>query len=215
MQADLIERSGKAMLSTFIRLWKKENIEEEIKTANISLIVPISFTTLRSKLVNGTRVNMEKAIQYQIEWFPNAVVAFSSCSYLFDGSEIVENSFRAEMCQKAGIEPIIAKSMINTVDEAMSIRDALNIRRIYPKCILLVTGELHSRSVYYIWRKLFPDAYILITCIPHKLEIQPDHLVLSQRKTWTWIRDNIARQIALRILPLSWIRKIRHKPVMT
>ncbi len=203
------------MLSTFVRFWKTEDGEYGGGSPvmdKVDVIVPISYTTLRDRLTDGTKANIERAIEYRINWHPNASIAFSSCSYPFKGAEQVEDKLRAGMCRKEGIEPIIAEPMVNTVDEAMNIRDALNTQGIHPKCILIVTGELHSRSARYIWKKIFPEAQILITCIPHELEIQPDHIVLDQRVMWKWVLSNIKREIALRIIPLSWLRKIKHKP---
>jgi len=199
------------MLSTFVKYWKTENTKEEIRSADVELIVPISFTTLRNKLTFGTLVNVTTAVMYKVRFFPDARIAFSSCSYPFNGAEHVEDELRTDICQNAGIKPIIAEPMVNTVDEAMNIREALNSKGINPKCILIVTGELHSPSARYIWKKLFPDAKILISCIPHHMEIQPNHLVLDQRTMLKWVVSNIKREIALRLLPLSFVRKIQHK----
>lgn len=202
----------KKLFDLFVSIWKTENTGDEIRAANVDLIVPISYTTLRSELTDATIANVKRAIKYCLEDFPNsACVAFSSCSYLFQDAARVEDGFRNGLCHDAGIEPIVAKSMINTVDEAMNIRDALDARGIRPKCLLIVTGELHSPSARYIWEKLFPEARVLIACIPCELEIQPNHLVLDQRKMWKWVLSNIKREVALRILPFPIIRKIQHK----
>lgn len=199
------------MLSTFVRIWKTENTLEQIGSAPIDLIVPLSFTSLPGTLTIGTGMSLERALGYHINYFPSASVAFSSCSYVFPGAEKVEDALRTETCRQAGIEPIVAKSMVSTVDEAVNIQEALDARGIHPKCILIVTGELHSRSARYIWQKLFPGSQILITCISYQLEIQPNHPVLDQRQMWRWVLSNIKREIALRCLPLGWIRKMQHK----
>jgi hypothetical protein len=199
------------MLSTLVDYWKTEDAMDDIRAAEVGLIVPTSYTTLRTELTEATRCNLRRAIEFQIQYFPSARIAFSSCSYPFHGAEDVENELRTEICRSAGIEPIIAEPMVNSVDEALSISDELCIRETTPRCILLVTGELHSPSVRYIWSKLFPYSRILIACIPYQFEVQPDHLVLDQRKMWKWVLSNIKREIALRVLPLNWVRKIQHK----
>lgn len=199
------------MLSTFVRYWKKES-GEEMEDTRADLIVPISYTTLQNRLTDATCANVELVLKLRKSWYPDARIAFSSCSYPFPGAELVEDRLRTEMCRKAGVEPIVAAPMVNTVDEAMNIREAMMKHKgLYPQSILIVTGELHSPSAKYIWQELFPKARILIRCISYKLEIQPDHLVLDQRTMGKWILSNIKREVALRVLPLSVIRKIQHK----
>lgn len=202
-----------SLLSTFVRYWKSENKSQDILRSDVDLIVPISYTTLRDGLTEATKRNMEIAISEKIERSSSSIrLAFSSCSYPFKGAEIVEDKLRSEMCRQVVIYPILARPMVNTVDEAFNVRDALNERGLKPKCILIITGELHSRSARYVWKKLFPEARILIRCIPYSLEIQPDHIVLDQRQMGKWVLSNVKREIALRLLPLSFVRKFQHKP---
>ncbi len=194
----------------FVKFWKVETFDKsQISEDAIGMIVPISFTTLRDRLVNGTEANDKSAIALH-KSFPNAKFAFSCCSYIFPGADKVEERLRLQQFETAGIRPIVADSILNTVDEALQIKEKLDSLNIHPKGIIVITGELHSRSTAYIWKKVFPETKIWIHCTPYTLEVQPDHLVKSQRKMWTWVRDNIVRQIALHLLPLNFVRKIKH-----
>lgn len=206
-------------LPLFVRWWKSEDDPETIdgmrkvlSPYGVEAIVPISFVTGKESLTYATLGNMRGAVKFS-KMFPDARVAWSSCSYPFPGAEEVENAYRVKMLknERPRMEPIIAGPMINSVDEAMKIKEKLAERGISPKCILLVTGELHSRSARYIWKKVFPGTRILVSCIPYTLEIQPDHPVKDQRVMWKWVLSNILRQAALRVLPLDMVRKIQHK----
>ena len=199
------------MLSTLVKHWKTEDPFSEIRKANVDLIVPVSYTTLRDRLAIATEMNLKMALRYHVTVFRRKPkFAFSSCSYPFSGAEMVEDRLKTGFCNRMDVVPIQAKPMMNTVDEAMRIKETLEKRNFNPHCILLVTGVLHSPSARYIWEKLFPDARILISCTPREYEVQPDHMVFNQRKMWKWVLSNIKREIALRILPLSFVRTIRH-----
>lgn len=195
----------------FVQLWQVETYEPLPRRNEVDLIVSISYTTLPKRLTDATKANLELALKY-VKVYPQARLAFSSCSYTFPGADKVEHILQMRMCAEAKVKPIVAKPMVNTVDEAMNIRAILNEKGIHPKCILIVTGELHSRSARYVWEKVFPGARIFIRCTPCDFEVQPDHPVLDQRVIWKWVRSNVLRQVALRCLPLSYVRKIKHKP---
>lgn len=194
----------------FLRWWKVRSTTEEIIDSNVDLIIPISFSTLRNSLVFGTEANVKLACKWTKK-FPSAKIIFSSCSYTFPGAELVEDELRLKIFLKNGKRPLIADSMVNSVDEAMRIADTLLLKRVFPECILIIDGEIHSRSSAYIYGRLFPHSKILIDCTPYSLEYQPDHNVKSQRTLWRWLFSNIARQFALRILPLSLVRKIQRR----
>jgi hypothetical protein len=198
------------LLQFFLRFWKVQSDYGRIEISHPDLIVPISFATLRDRLCNGTKANADLALQWAKK-FSSSQVCFSSCSYPFPGAEQVEDRLRGKIFKDGCVEPIVASSMINTVDEAIRIKDALDERSIYPKVILIIDGEIHSRSAYYVYRKVFPNALVLVYCTPYNLEYQPDQIVESQRTLGSWLFSNIARQIALHVLPLSMIRKIKRK----
>ncbi len=197
-------------LRNFVNWWKIEHDQQTILDAGIDLIVPISYTMLRLRPTAATQANLAQAIDFK-RHFPQARVAFSSCSYPFPGADRIEDNFRMAELRMRNIEPIIASPMINSIGEARNIRKKLIKQSIMPKAILLTTGELHSRSAFYIWKKIFPEARIYISCISHRLEVQPDALVLNQQTMPRWVMANVSRQIALQTLPLHLVAKIHHK----
>jgi len=200
------------MLSLFIRFWKAEDSLHSIKSEDIELIVPICYGTKPDELICATRVNLEKAIKLQ-GIFPKALIALSSCSYLFKGSELIEEKFKRNILREAQARFIFAEPLINSMDEAEMVQAVLQRSGICPQGIIIVTGELHSRSARLIYKRVFKGSEIFITCNSYKLEIQEDHLVKSQRAMWRWVISNILRELALRLLPWEVIRKMKHKTV--
>lgn len=97
------------------------------------------------------------------------------------------------------------------------IKEETILRRIDPKVILIVTGEMHSRSAWRVYHKIFPDTKILITCIPYRLEFEKNHPIKAQTTLWNWFLANIGRQAILRIPFLGFriVRSAQHKTVIT
>ena len=96
----------------------------------------------------------------------------------------------------------------NSVEEAKNISKA--VKKVEPKCILIVTGELHSRSVRFIWQKVFPNTKILISCINFENEVERDSILPIQRTAARWAFANVARQVLLRILGLERMKNLHH-----
>jgi hypothetical protein len=199
------------MLPFYLSFLKVEDLRWEIMASNIDLIAPLSYATCRACLAHATLYNALGAVEWASS-FPDAKVALSPCSYPFEGAAEVEIAFRKKIFLRHGIEPIIAEPMVNSIDEAEKIRDKLQSLAIKPKNILLLTGEMHSRAARIIWCKTFPDAYVFVRCeTPCELEVQDDHPTPDQQRMGTWMRQSVKRYVAVRTLPLSLLRKIRHR----
>jgi hypothetical protein len=181
----------------------------DIKIGGDDVVVPISYTTRVEELTNCTKENLKVAVSFSRLYLIK--LAFSSCSYVFPGSEIVENTYKKQFCLDNGINPIIARPMVNTVDEAFQIKDELDRRGIKPKNIILVTGELHSWSAHYVWKRVFPESRIFVKCNSCYKEVQEDHPVLASRTLARWTISNLLREAALMFLPLKYVRTVKHK----
>ena len=194
----------------FVELW---SIGRSIgKNESVDVIVPISYTTGRDSLVNATLCNLSVALSQQ-KRFSKAILAFSNCAYPFENAAKIESGLKHVIIRIHGQGEVIeALPMNNSVEEAENIKLRLQEINLFPSSILIVTGEMHSRSALYIWRKTFPNSKIHIVTIPLICEVQSDHPVLAQRSAWKWIISNILRQVALRVLPLDIVRKIQHQP---
>lgn len=168
----------------------------------VDLIVPISYSILPHGLTQATRINLDAAIDLR-EQFPNAFVALSNCAYTFPGAAEKEKNLRDEILRKRGIYTryVWAEDMNNSVQEAKRIKEAMEMLVPMfapdPRCIVIVTCQMHSRSAKYIWRHVFPRAEILCYTNNWIHEAEPDQPVKIQRSHWLWFFGNIARQMAL------------------
>jgi uncharacterized SAM-binding protein YcdF (DUF218 family) len=162
------------LLQLFAFLWRSiddihyssDNAEVLEKLKGVDVIVPLSYTTGRRQLMDATELNLLEALQYK-KICPDAQIAFSSCSYPFEGAAYIEHRLKVKILIESRVDFISGEDMINSVDEAEKIKEALLKEGVSPRRILLVTGELHTRSARYIWSKLFPEAEILVAYIPY------------------------------------------------
>lgn len=193
------------LLDLIVQLWGDENPTRDV--ANIDLIVPISYGTKKDGLVNATRKTLEEAISYK-KLFSKAVLVFGNCAYTFAGAEIREKELKESILRENAIEEYISASGINnTVEEAELIKKTLPFS---PSRILLVTGEMHARSARFVWRRVFPNAKIIVRCIKHTYEYQKDQPIKVVRSGYKWFFANLARHLLLTFFGLR-IRHLKHR----
>jgi hypothetical protein len=142
--------------------------------------------------------------------FRGAPLAFGNCSYIFPGSEGVESELKREVFPELSSMNVLEVTIQNSVDEAENICQITKEKGIKPRCILLVTGELHSRSARFIWQKVFPGATVLVNCIGYHDEVESDSPVPVLRSVPRWIFANIVRHLALLTVGLR-IRNLHHR----
>ena len=191
-------------------MWKIEDNASLVENRLFDLIVPISYSTRRDKLVTATEEIVRRAAELA-QGHPEAVVVLSTCGYTFRGAEEIEWTYKQNLFEQYGITARRAGSMNNSVQEADAVAKYVALHRLHSKRILIVTGEMHSRSARWIWRQVMPDSKISTVCISSRYEWQPDHPVLVQRGPWRWFAANIARQILLRILGLDRTGRLHHR----
>lgn len=205
------------LLNFLVWLLKSENSRKEIFEKQIDVIVPISYTTLPDQLTSATKTNLIEVISYKCGRSPVSHIIFSNCSYTFPGSARVEFELKkktlqeeCDLCRFA-----CAGDMISSITEAERIKEKIEELKIIPKCILVVTGQMHSRSARIIWGKVFPDTCILITCIHHSHEYQENHPVKMQRGGWIWFFANQARlvQVVAWMCGFKWVTGWHHDTV--
>jgi hypothetical protein len=137
-------------------------------------------------------------------------VFVSNCTYLYPGAEYDEWLLRQSIFAQKGVTVQRAMDMQNSVQEVDAIRQHVQSLGLTPKHILVVTGQMHSRFVRWIYTKRFPGALVSIRCIPYWFEYQPDHPVLMQRGGWRWLLANIERHIAYFFLG-DRIARVHHR----
>lgn len=164
----------------------------------VDLIVPISYSILPNGLTLATKENLLMAARYR-KYFPETPIALSNCAYTFPGAAEQEKRLRDEILRKWGIvtNVIWADDMNNSVQEARRIREAVERAGLKPRCVLIVTCRMHSRSAKYIWQKTFLEAEILCRTNSWFYEAEPAQPVKIQRSHWLWFLGNIARQALL------------------
>ncbi len=205
------------LLRFLVSLWKKRHPVPHGVWPDHLMIVPTSFVTGKVALTNGTREALERAIVLA-RIYNRPILAMSHCSYPFPGAEKVEERLRQEIVDRANRHAgheifsrvIHAESMVSTVNEALNVSKALDTLGIHPSTIIVVTGECHSRSALYIWKKIFPHADVYLELIDFCYETQPDHPVHDQRSPWKWFIMNVLRQCALWVFPLHALAKVQH-----
>jgi hypothetical protein len=160
-------------------------------------------------LEDGTIKTLQEAIRLK-RHIPGALLAFANISFLFTGSEIVEKKLKEELLRKNSVLNYVSASPagVNSITEARVIKESLPFR---PDRILVIAGEMHSRSVRYIWRKVFPGTDIVIHTIPHRYEYRSGHGVWWQRHgPWVWLLANVLRQLLIRVRGLDAVAKMHH-----
>lgn len=192
------------MLHWFIDRLKIDNTHRGITP---DIIVPSSYGTLPDRLTEGTREALLIAIHY-CATSPRSVLAFGDVVHCFPGSEAVENKLRLEIIRSSGVKNKVvdAGPISSTVTEAAAVKDALGFA---PKSILVIAGEIHSRSVDFIWRKTFPGAVVSVSCIPYECEVQSDHPLALERRLGTYILVSALREALCRVFGLDFVAKLR------
>ncbi len=182
------------------------------------VVVAISYVTGRDGLMKATEEHFADALRLAVSINdPDRIcVAHSCCSYPFRGAEMVERSFKnmviAWICRDKTkkVQIIEGEPMINTVVEAQNIKKALDNAGINPRSILVVTSQAHSRSSFWIYSRLFPNAKIYLRIFKFENEYQADQPIPDQRRPWKWFIMNVLRQCALWVFGLNFVAKIKH-----
>lgn len=203
------------LINLFIKIWKVDaKLPADFRP---DIIVAASYAVKKDALTNGGREVLCCAIEH---WrvFPQATIAFANSSHCYAGSEKVEERLKLAELDRAGVgrdHILSCGPIVNTITEAEAISATLIRAGRQPRTILLVSGVLHSRSIFYIWKKMiekyFPAAGLAIATIPHEFEYEPSHPLALQRGLWRWIAANIGRQLFMRIFGLKLTGKI-HEP---
>ncbi len=193
------------LLETLVSVYKDE--DNELSVHDIDLIVPLSYATLASRLTNGSRRSLLKALQYK-KRFPQATLVFSNPNHSgFDECDVREYELKKQLLD--GVSHICAKTCSNSIQEAEAVRAA--VQQISPRRILVICGEVHSRSARIIWREIFPEATILIRCVPYACEYQEDHPFWIERQAMRWFFASLVRQVLLSLPFRMGIEMLRNR----
>ncbi|MBI5405864.1 hypothetical protein HY972_02410 [Candidatus Kaiserbacteria bacterium] len=84
---------------------------------------------------------------------------------------------------------------------------ALKFHDLNPRAMLAFCNCAHSK---FPWKKIFPNARIIIRCFPHRYEYQPDHPFENEREFGRYVLMSVARWTVLRLFPIGWFRNLHH-----
>lgn len=199
------------MLQKLISLWKVENSLKEIYEAKADLIVPICYALIGGKrLAPATELNFKKAMEF-LKMMPEAKLGFGNCTYFSAGEEIVESKLKKKMLDALPSIDFVEVSLQNSITEAENIYGEIIRKHWEPRCILIVTGEIHSRRARRIWRKTFPHCEILVRCTSRHNEVHQDYPIPDQRTLSRWFIVNIvAHLIAIIPFGISILKRMSH-----
>lgn len=204
------ERLVVNLLKYCLDLWKTGDSDNELRVTQEEIIIPISYSTHKRGLTAATLENLLRAMAIHMAC-PGSKLIHATCEYTFPGAAKTESFIKNDLFSVGGIVANHAGTMNNSVQEARIIALYLAANNISHARILLVTGEMHSRSARLIWEKVFPKSKILIFCTPYLYEHEPNHPVYVQRGPWKWFAANVARHILLLTLGLDRVGKWHHR----
>lgn len=173
------------ILDWLVKIWKVEDDVGTVRGKYVNLIIPVSYGTTPRGLVVGTKRILGGAM-YWGEVFKKAPIVFSCCEYLFPGAAQVESGYKTDISKNYPSPVIPSGTMNNSIQEAWVIKEKIKDNTLPHKVILVITGEIHSRSARFIWKKTFPQSVVIIRCIPWNFEFQANHPAILQRSAWRW-----------------------------
>lgn len=186
------------LLSKLVGLWETADSLEIIRKRPVDMIVAITYGIMPDRLPDSTKFILLEAISFK-KRFPHAVLVLCNVGYIFPGSALLERKLKEEILRKASLVNgvVWGNDINNSVQEKNEVKKI--VEKINPKCILLVTCQMHTRSVKLIYEGDFQMIERLLFGVSWKHEAQKDHPVKVQRSHWKWFLANVARQTLLRI----------------
>ncbi len=179
------------------------------------ILVPSYGVVSHERLADATELGLREAVGFARK-FPNAMIAFATCSHYFLHSEHAELRLKQSLLAEIWFSPsrviIPLQAVQNTVTELQAIKASLVEKGIHPEEVLLISEPLHARSVEYIARRVYPGVKLSLALLT-TTACQSDAPFFVQRSEWLFLLANIAREAALRVFGLEWVGKISHTKV--
>lgn len=200
-----------SILEILGRLWSVQDSWSVLDAPDV--IGCITYCMSQSHVLTKGSTAITKRVAELANTFPRAVIVYDAAAYA-PGSGIpdiseTECQLKTEIWTAAGVKNkiIYSGTTLTTIDSAERCRDELRKAGISPRKILLVTGEVHSRSARYVWRKFFPDVKITFDLIPLREETQPDAMIRFMRRPTTWFVVRILQFVVLRTFGMNFVRR--------
>ena len=195
------------------RLGKSLYSLKNLPFSRCDLVVPLGYGLLnRSDLPDAAEKTLREAVQIAYKY--QVPITWANTNYFWPGCEEEENQLKIQEVNtlkwKLTTKPIIAKGVTNTVTEAQSIRQAVVEAgvELQSKIIVVVADWPHARSARKIWRKVFPEAIVVVMSIEGKWD--RSHPAFFARSELRWLFINVVRHLGLMIFGMKFVSLIRH-----
>lgn len=173
------------------------------------LVIPLGYGLLnRNALPDAAKKTLKEAIRIAAK--RQVPIAWASANYFWPGGEEKENQLKMAEARVAGLVPIIAKGVTNTVTEAQNIRQAVLEAgfKLEYSVIVVVVDWPHARSARKIWREIFPESAIIVVSIDGQWN--ESHPAFFLRSELRWLFINVVRHFGLIFLGTKRVSRYHH-----
>ena len=172
-------------------------------------VVALGYGLLKNKkLPDAEKKTLAEAVRIASKF--NVLIVWANSGYLYSGCAEEEEALKQaeinSMGFSAGQVKLLPEGVTNTVTEAEGIRSVLSDAG--SKTIVVVADWAHSKSARLIYRKIFPKADIVMRVVEGQWN--EDHLISLARSNFRWLFINVVRHLALRILGLKLVSRVKH-----
>jgi len=171
-------------------------------------VVALGYGLLKNKkLPDAEKKTLTEAVRIASKF--NVPIAWANAGHLYAGCAQEEEALKQEEINSlafSGQVKVFPEGITNTVTEAEGIRSVLSDAEL--KNIVVVVDWAHSKSARLIYRKIFPKANIVLRVVEGQWN--EDHVISFCRSNFKWLFINIVRHLALRILGLKLVSRVKH-----
>lgn len=186
------------------RVYSIKNLE----FSRCDAVVALGYGLLKNKkLPDAERKTLAEAVRIASKF--NVPIVWANAGYLYSGCAQEEEALKQAEINSlvfSGQVKAFPEGVTNTVTEAEGIRNVLSDAE--SKTIVVVADWAHSKSVRLIYRKIFPKANIVVRVVEGQWN--EDHIILFCRSNFKWLFINVVRHLALRILGLKLVSRVKH-----
>ncbi len=190
----------------------------------IYMIGLVSFGATPKRLTFGSQwvVILGKELRKR---FPNAWIVSGE----FTGNPVVQLEEKLKI-ETLGTDLITAGSVISTIQEAEAWRNCVS-PSFFPKTLVVATDEMHSRSARRVSNRVWngwwglrlikrllgmPLVQVWAVTFQTGRGIDPYNPMVALRSQWLWVRNNVARELFLMLVPFGFsiMRRLNiHQPI--
>lgn len=172
----------------FVEIWRVSN--DKIIEPNYILIHSYGLRSPK-ELPDVEKKVMEEAGKFAL-LFPKAKIFMAGSSYFWPGCIVQENNLKMAILKGFGISKeriIFLGGVKNTLEEIKKVRGTVGQDK---PVILSIVDEIHARSMRSMFKKIFPEAKIIIRSVAGNWD-DPESPLVYGRSNWLWLMANVIR----------------------